>query len=38
MGRKPKIWTAVDRHYEQIRIDMQILLDHLGLTTATAAA
>ena len=38
MGRKPKIWTAVDRHYEQIRMDMQVLLDHLGLTTAATAA
>ncbi|HZM80572.1 MAG TPA: hypothetical protein VFC19_32950 [Candidatus Limnocylindrales bacterium] len=38
MGRQPKIWTAVDRHYEQIRIDMQVLLVHLGLATAATAA
>jgi hypothetical protein len=38
MGRKPKIWTAVDRDYEQIRITMQTLLGHLGLITPTAAA
>jgi hypothetical protein len=25
MGRKPKVWTAVDRDYEQIRINMQTL-------------
>jgi hypothetical protein len=34
MGRKPKIWTAVDRDYEQIRINMQTLFGHLGLITA----
>ena len=38
MGRKPKIWTAIDRDYEQIRIDMQTLLGHLGLTTPATAA
>lgn len=38
MGRKPKTWTAVDRDYEQIRIDMQTLFSHLGITTTTAAA
>jgi hypothetical protein len=37
-GRKPKTWTAIDRDYEQIRIDMQTLFGHLGLTTATIAA
>lgn len=38
MGRKPKVWTAVDRDYEQIRIDMQALFGHLGLSTVAAAA
>ena len=38
MGRKPKIWTDVDRDYEQIRITMQTLLDHLGLTCPATAA
>jgi hypothetical protein len=38
IGRKPKIWTLVDRDYENIRIDMQTLFGHLGLnTTATTA-
>lgn len=36
MGRKPKTWTATDRDYEQIRIDMQTLLGHLGIITAVA--
>jgi hypothetical protein len=34
MGRKPKIWTPIDRDYEQIRINMQTLFSHLGLITA----
>jgi hypothetical protein len=38
MGRKPKAWTPVDRDYEQIRIDMQPLFDHLGLSTVATAA
>jgi hypothetical protein len=33
-GRKPKTWTAIDRDYEQIRIHMHTLFDHLGLDTA----
>jgi len=37
-GRKPTTWTPLDRDYEQIRIDMRTLFDHLGLTTKTAAA
>lgn len=37
MGRKPKTWTAIDRDYEQIRIDMHTLFDHLGLTTPLPA-
>ena len=38
MGRKPKIWTVVDRDYEQIRIRMQTLFVDLGLSTVAAAA
>ena len=38
LGRKPHIWTAIDRDYEQIRIDMQTLLGHLGLATQPDAA
>lgn len=38
MGRKPKTWTPVDRDYEQIRIDIQTLFNHLGLGTAITAA
>jgi hypothetical protein len=34
MGRKPKTWTAIDRDYEQIRINLQTLFGHLGLNTA----
>jgi hypothetical protein len=30
--------TRVDRRYETRRIDMQALLNHLGITTRTAAA
>jgi hypothetical protein len=38
MGRKPSIWTAVDRDYEQIRTGMQTLFSDLGLSTAATAA
>ncbi len=37
MGRKPKVWTTIDRDYENIRINMQTLLSHLGITTAADA-
>jgi len=37
-GRRPTIWTAVDRDYEQIRINMQTLFAHLGIATPTTAA
>lgn len=30
-GRKPKSWTALDDHYESLRIDMQRLFTDLGL-------
>ena len=38
MGRKPKIWIAVDRDYETLRIGMQNLFRHVGIDTLTAAA
>jgi hypothetical protein len=38
MGRKPKIWTAVDRDYETLRIGMQTLFRHVGIETQAAAA
>jgi hypothetical protein len=38
MGRKPADWTSVDRDYERIRIDMQDLFDHLGISTRIASA
>jgi hypothetical protein len=38
MGRKPKIWTAVDRDYETLRIGMQTLFRHVGIETQPAAA
>ena len=34
MGRKPAVWTAVDRHYETLRIGMQALFHDLGIATA----
>jgi hypothetical protein len=36
MGRKPKIWTPIDRRYESLRIGMQHLFHDLGITTAVA--
>jgi hypothetical protein len=38
MGRKPRIWTAVDRDYETLRIGMQTLFRHVGIETQAAAA
>jgi len=35
-GRKPASWTAIDRDYEAIRIDMQNLFHDLALTTTPA--
>ena len=37
MGRKPAIWTPVDRDYETLRIGMQTLFHHLGITAAAAS-
>jgi hypothetical protein len=38
MGRKPTIWTPVDRDYETLRINMQTLFRHVGIETRPAAA
>jgi hypothetical protein len=38
LGRKPAHWTAIDRHYETLRIGMQALFADLGITTSSAAA
>lgn len=38
MGRKPAIWTPVDRDYETLRIGMQALFHHLGITAGAHAA
>ena len=38
MGRKPKIWTVVDRDYETLRIGMQTLFRHVGIETRPAVA
>jgi hypothetical protein len=37
-GRKPKIWTAVDRDYEALRTGMQTLFQHIGIETHQTAA
>ena len=31
-------WTPVDRDYETLRIDLQTLFTHLGITTTQPAA
>ncbi len=36
LGRKPACWTAVDRDYEALRIDMHTLFHDLALTTQAA--
>ena len=38
MGRKPAIWTAIDRDYENLRIGMETLFQHVGIDTLIAAA
>jgi hypothetical protein len=38
MGRKPKTWTPVDRDYENLRIGMQALFQHIGIQTQPAVA
>jgi hypothetical protein len=37
VGRKPATWTQVDRDYETLRIGIQTLFQHLGVTAAAAA-
>jgi hypothetical protein len=37
-SRKPKNWIAVDRDYENLRIDMQTLFRHVGIAAPAAAA
>jgi len=37
-GREPAHWTAVDRDYENLRIGMQSLFQHLGIHAALPAA
>jgi hypothetical protein len=36
LGRKPAHWTAVDRDYETLRINMHKLFNDLALTTTAA--
>jgi len=31
-------WTPIDRDYESLRIDLQTLFTHLGITTIQTAA
>ena len=38
MGRKPTIWTAIDRDYEALRIGMQPLFRHFGIEAPPTAA
>ncbi len=38
MGRKPAIWTRIDRRYETLRVGMQDLFHDLGITATAAAA
>ena len=37
-GRKPSTWTTVDRDYESLRVEMQTLFGHLGITTTDLPA
>jgi len=37
-GRPPNNWTHIDRDYETIRLNMQTLFNHLGISLSTAAA
>ena len=34
----PLTWTPIDRDYETLRIDLQTLFTHLGITTIQPAA
>lgn len=33
LGRKPTTWTLIDRDYETLRVHMQTLLEHLGVSS-----
>lgn len=33
-GRKPAAWTRIDRDYESLRTDMQVLFSDLGIVTS----
>jgi hypothetical protein len=37
-GRPPKHWTNIDRDYETLRLNMQTLLNDLGIATKATAA
>jgi hypothetical protein len=37
-GRRPTHWTAIDRHYETLRVQMQALFKDLGIAAGAAAA
>jgi hypothetical protein len=37
LGRKPSIWTSVDRDYEEIRVAMHQLFTDLAIDTLAAA-
>jgi hypothetical protein len=37
-GRKPKIWTAIDRDHDTLRTGMQTLFRHVGIETLPSAA
>ena len=34
-GRKPSTWTPLDRHYEQLRLDMHLVFQDLGIAAQT---
>ena len=38
MGRKPATWTAIDRDYENLRVNMQALFTDLGIEMHPSAA
>ena len=37
-GRRPTMWTRIDRDYETLRVHMQTLLTDLGITPEASAA
>jgi len=38
MGRKPSIWTAAARDYENLRVGVQALFEHIGISAIPAVA